>query len=111
MKQIIYVLSIFFVSCTNIQNCIIVNHSDSQVKNIIFSNGFDTVCHKKLEPTGKISLLLNFEKKSPKGDGCYFIEFTQKDTLRHRSFGYYSNGCANDEPDTIEIKNDTFLIN
>ena len=109
MKHLIWILAIVFASCHNGQNCTVINNTDSQVENISFSNGFDTINHTILKQKEQILLSLDF-KKAPKSDGVYFLKFTQNGTLHSKIFGYYSNGIASDKIFTIEIKNDTFLI-
>ena len=109
MKHLIWILAIVFTSCQNGQNCTVINNADNQVENITFSNGFDTINHTILKEKEQMSLFLDF-KKVPNNDGVYFFKFTQNGIFRSKTFGYYTNGIANDKPFTIEIKNDTFLI-
>lgn len=102
-KHLIWILAIVLVSCSNGQYCTVINNSNNEVENIVFSNGFDTINHTILKEKEQASLFLDF-KKVPKSDGAYSFKFTQNDTLHSRTFGYYSNGIANDTPFTIEIK-------
>lgn len=109
MKHLIWILVIVLASCQNGQNCTVINNSDSQIENIVFSNGFDSINQNVLKQKEQTPLFLGF-KTTTNNDGVYLFRFTQNGKLESRTFGYYSNGIPNETPFIIEIKNDTFVI-
>ena len=73
MKRLIcWILAITIASCQNNQKCVVINNTDNQVENIVFSNGFDTINHNILKQKEQTSFFLDF-KKVPNNDGVYLF--------------------------------------
>lgn len=107
-------LSIFVImmSCNTFTSVkfTLINKRDNLIDSIKISNSYDDVVLHKLKINQKMYSTLVFGDSIPRGDGNYFIESYSNNEIQSTNFGYFSNGIPSNSSFSIEIKNDTIIV-